>query len=114
MKGGRILAWTGGLIGAVLINFQVLAQPSSEDAVAVAQAAIVNALVAGAADHARIELAAARAKLAEAKRVMGQQDYEGANRLAAEAAGQARLAEAKAGIFQGRGLPTAPVTAGLR
>lgn len=77
--------------------FSVPAQAAThEDEVASGQAAIINALVAGASVYAPAELQQARETLDLSRRAIAQQDLVRAVQLAGMAAAAARAAEEKA------------------
>lgn len=81
------------LLAAVLFSTAAIAQPTPPEELGTAQAAIINAMVAGATVHAPAELQRARAAM-ELARKGG--DIESVRRLALQAANDARLAEARA------------------
>ena len=64
--------------------------------VAVSQAAVDNAVGAGGAEFAPLEMQAARSKLTQANQAMGAKDYSRARTLAAQAQADAKLAQGKA------------------
>ena len=83
------------LLAAVLFSFSAQAA-TPDDQVARGQAAIINALVAGASIHAPAELKEARANLELSRRALAQNDLGRAAQLAAMAAAAARAAEERA------------------
>jgi hypothetical protein len=64
--------------------------------VAVSQAAVENATVAGAAEFAPLEMASARDKIIRSQKAMASGDYALANDLATQAQAEAKLAQGKA------------------
>ncbi len=88
-------------LAAALFSLSAQAAPH-DDQVADGQAAIINALVAGAAIHAPAELRQARETLDLSRRAIVQNDLVRAAQLADRAAAAALLAEQKA--LQQRGL----------
>jgi Domain of unknown function (DUF4398) len=63
---------------------------------AVSRSAVANAVSAGGAEYAPVEMRAAQEKMDRANRAMGKEDFEDARKLAEEAQADARLAEKKA------------------
>ncbi len=63
--------------------------------VAVSQAAVDNAAVAGGAEFAPVEMTAAREKIAASQKAMAAKDYVLANDLASQAQADAKLAQSK-------------------
>lgn len=87
--------WSGILAAAVLCA-GCASTPAPTAQLAVSQGAISDALTAGAAELAPLELQHARDKMAQAQSAMAAEKHEEARRLAAEAEVDARLAAAKA------------------
>lgn len=85
------------LIGVALVaaGCSSLKTPATAD-VAVSQAAVENAVSAGGAEFAPVEMLAAREKLALANKAMTAKDYKLAIDLAAQAQADAKLARSKA------------------
>lgn len=83
-----------GLAAVVMAGCASVPRPTEE--IAVANSAITNAARAGGAEHAPVEMTAAREKMDRANRAMAKEAYEDARRLAEEAQVDARLAEKKA------------------
>jgi hypothetical protein len=70
--------------------------PAPTEQMAVSKVAIANAVSAGGAEYAPVEMRSAQDKMDGANRAMGKEDYDNARRLAEEAQVDARLAEKKA------------------
>lgn len=70
--------------------------PAPTEQMAVSRSAISNAVSAGGAEHAAVEMTSAHEKMRRANIAMGKEDYDSARRLAEEAQADARLAEKKA------------------
>lgn len=86
-----------GVIGcAALLVFGCASVPPPTEQMAVSRSAIANAVSAGGAEYAPVEMRTAQDKMDRANRAMGKEDYEDARRFAAEAQADARLAEKKA------------------
>ena len=87
-------------VGAIGVAAVVMAGcasvPKPTEQIAVSKSAITNAVRAGGAEHAPVELKTAQDKMDQANRAMVKEDYEDARRLAEEAQVDARLAEKKA------------------
>jgi hypothetical protein len=90
--------WLTVLAGgaAVLaVGCSSLKTPATAD-VAVSKAAVENAVGAGGAQYAPVEMTAARDKMALANKAMAAKDYKLARDLAAQAQADAKLAQSKA------------------
>jgi hypothetical protein len=72
------------------------APPAPTEQLAVSKVAIANAVSAGGAEYAPVEMRAAQDKLDRANLAVAKQDYDGARRLAEDSQVDARLAEKKA------------------
>jgi hypothetical protein len=70
--------------------------PPPVEQMAVAKAAIANAVSAGGSEYASVEMRTAQEKIDRASRAMEKEDFETARWLAEEAEADARLAEKKA------------------
>ena len=95
MKTKSTLGLAVVLLTAAVYSHPAMAAPH-DDQIEVNQAAIINALVAGAQDHAAAELKMARDKMALARRLAAEGDFEGARKQAALGEVQALRAEARA------------------
>ncbi len=80
--------------------FAAAAHASPQDELAASQAAIINALVAGAGAHAPAELDRAREALQLARDSMTRKDYPRARQLAERAATDAAAAERKSRLVR--------------
>ena len=87
-----------GVIGcaAVLMAGCATTGPKPTEQIAVSNSAIANAVAAGGAEYAPVELRTAQDKMERAHRAMDKEDYVNALWLAEEAQVDARLAEKKA------------------
>jgi hypothetical protein len=81
---------------AVLVSACASPGPAPTEQMAVSKVAIANAVSAGGAEYASVEMQSAQNKMDGATRAMEKQDYDVARRLAEEAQVDARLAEKKA------------------
>ena len=70
--------------------------PAPTEQMAVSRSAIANAVSAGGAEYAPVEIRSAQDKMDRAERALRKDDHEDARRLAVEAQADARLAEKKA------------------
>jgi hypothetical protein len=82
--------------GALLLAAGCASTPAPTEQIAVSQAAVNDAVAAGAPEYAALELTLARDKMTAASNAVANKDYELARRLAAEAEVDARLARGKA------------------
>ena len=88
------------VIGAIACAAVVIAGcasiPPPTEQMAVSRSAIANAVSAGGAEYAPVEMRAAQDKMDRAGRAMQKEEFQDARRLAEEAQADARLAEKKA------------------
>jgi hypothetical protein len=70
--------------------------PAPTEQMAVSRSAVANAVSAGGAEYAAVEMRTAQEKMDRAGRAMDKEEYADARRLAEEAQADARLAEMKA------------------
>ncbi|WP_295954021.1 DUF4398 domain-containing protein [Rhodoferax sp.] len=80
---------------ALLVGCSSMKTPATAD-VAVSKAAVDNAVGAGGAEFAPLEMESARTKMAAANKAMANKDYKLAASLANEAQADAKLAQGKA------------------
>lgn len=92
-QGGLALLSAAAL--ALTVGCTSLKTPATAD-VAVSNAAVANAVGAGGAQYAPLEMTAAREKLAQANKAMLAKDYKLAIELANQAQADAKLAQSKA------------------
>jgi hypothetical protein len=86
-----------GAIGCTVVAIAGCASaPPPTEQMAVSKAAVANAVSAGGAEYAPVEMKLAQDKMDRARRAMEKEDYENARWLAEEAQADARLAEKKA------------------
>src|SRR5450631_3525989 len=86
-----------GAIGATVVAITGCASvPPPTEQMAVSKSAVANAVSAGGAEYAPVEMKLAQDKMDRARRAMEKEDYENARWLAEEAQADARLAEKKA------------------
>jgi hypothetical protein len=86
-----------GVIGCAAVLMAGCASvPKPTEQIAVSRSAVANAVAAGGAEYAPVEMRTAQDKLDRAHRAMDKEDYENARWLAEEAQVDARLAETKA------------------
>jgi hypothetical protein len=78
---------------AALLVAACASVPPPKEEMAVARAAIANALGAGGVEYAPVEMRTAQEKMDRASRAMDKEEYDTARRLATEAQADARLAE---------------------
>jgi hypothetical protein len=90
----RYLAVTA--IGCAALASACASTPAPTEQMAVSRSAISNAVSAGGAEHAAVEMTSAHEKMSRANLAMAKEDYDTARRLAEEAQADARLAEKKA------------------
>jgi len=83
-------------IGCAVLASGCASTPAPTEQMAVSRSAINNAVSAGGAEHAAVEMTSAHDKMRRANVAMGKEDYDTARRLAEEAQADARLAEKKA------------------
>ena len=83
-------------IGALALAAGCASTPAPTEQMAVSKSAIANAVSAGGAEYAAVEMKSAQDKMDRANRAMAKEDYEVARALAEEAQTDARLAEKKA------------------
>ena len=81
---------------AALVVAGCASTPPPTEQMAVSKSAIANAVSAGGAEHAPVEMRGAQEKMNRADNAMQKKDYEDARMLAVEAQADARLAEKKA------------------
>ena len=81
---------------AALVVAGCASTPAPTEQMAVSKSAIANAVSAGGAEYAPVELKGAQEKMNRADHAMHKKDYEDARMLAVEAQADARLAEKKA------------------
>jgi hypothetical protein len=94
-RGRQYLA--GGAIScAVFVAGCASSPPAPTEQLAVSKVAIANAVSAGGAEYAPVEMRTAQDKLDRANRAVTRQDYDEARRLAEDSQVDARLAEKKA------------------
>jgi hypothetical protein len=86
----------GAIACAVIVVAGCASVPPPTEQIAVSRSAIANAISAGGAEYAPVEIKTAQEKMDRANRAMQKEDYEDARRLAEEAQADARLAEKKA------------------
>ena len=86
----------GAISCAVFVAGCASNPPAPTEQMAVSKVAIANAVSAGGAEYASVEMQSAQNKMDGATRAMEKQDYDTARRLAEEAQVDARLAEKKA------------------
>ncbi|MBC7682496.1 MAG: DUF4398 domain-containing protein [Ferruginibacter sp.] len=94
----KINPWASGLSAtalALLVGCSSMKTPATAN-VAVSKAAVDNAVGAGGAEFAPLEMESARTKMAAANQAMANKDYKLAATLANEAQADARLAQGKA------------------
>jgi Domain of unknown function (DUF4398) len=86
-----------GAIGCAVVAIAGCASvPPPTEQMAVSKSAVANAVSAGGAEYAPVEMKLAQDKMDRARRAMEKEDYENARWLAEEAQADARLAEKKA------------------
>jgi hypothetical protein len=86
-----------GAIGCAVVAIAGCASvPPPTEQMAVSKSAVANAVSAGGAEYAPVEMKLAQDKMDRARRAMEKEDYENARWLAEEAQAYARLAEKKA------------------
>jgi hypothetical protein len=83
-----------GIAALVVAGCASVAPPTEQ--MAVSRSAIANAVSAGGADYAPVEMRAAQDKMDRAGRAMQKEEFQDARALAEEAQADARLAEKKA------------------
>ena len=83
-------------IGALALAAGCASTPAPTEQMAVSKSAIANAVSAGGAEYAAVEMKSAQDKMDRANRAMAKEDYDVARSLAEEAQADARLAEKKA------------------
>lgn len=83
-------------IGCVAVISGCASAPAPTEQMAVSKSAIANAVSAGGAEHAAMEMTRAQEKMNRANLAMAREDYDTARSLAEEAQADARLAEKKA------------------
>ena len=83
-------------IGALAVVAGCATTPAPTEQMAVSNSAIANAVSAGGAEYAAVEMKSAQEKMDRANRAMAKEDYDAARSLAEEAQADARLAEKKA------------------
>ena len=76
--------------------------PAPTEQIAVSKSAINNAVSAGGAEYAPVEMRSAQDKLDRANRAMAKEDYDEARQYAEQAQADARLAEQKANSAKAR------------
>ena len=81
---------------AVLVVAGCASVPPPTEQMAVSKSAIANAVSAGGAEYAPVEMRAAQEKMDRANRAMQKEEFQDARRLAEAAQADARLAEKKA------------------
>jgi predicted S18 family serine protease len=87
----------GAIIFAAVFVAGCAGVPPPKEQMAVSKAAIANAVSAGGAEYAPVEMRSAQEKMDRAARAMEKEDYDVARSLAEQAQADARLAETKAG-----------------
>lgn len=83
-------------IGCVAVISGCASTPAPTEQMAVSKSAISNAVSAGAAEYAAVEMTSAQDKMNRANLALSREDYDTARSLAEEAQADARLAEKKA------------------
>jgi hypothetical protein len=89
-------SWALAAIGCAALIAGCASVPPPTDQIAVSRLAIANAVQAGGAEYAPVEMRAAQDKMDRAGRAMEKKDYDDARTLAEQAQADARLAEKKA------------------
>ena len=87
--------WVAAACAAFVVAGCASIPPPTEQ-MAVSKSAIANAVSAGGAEYAPVEMRGAQEKMNRADHAMNKKDYEDARMLAVEAQADARLAEKKA------------------
>ena len=90
-----------GLAVVLTVGCSSLKNPATTD-IAVTNAAVESAVVAGGSQYAPIEMNAARTKLAQARQAFDAMDYERAMVLADQSRADAKLAQGKANSAKAR------------
>jgi hypothetical protein len=85
-----------GGCAAIFVAGGCASNPAPTEQMAVSQSAIANAVSAGGAEYAPVEMRGAQEKMNSADAAMHKKDYADARRFAEEAQADARLAEKKA------------------
>jgi hypothetical protein len=86
--------FAAGLAAAITVGCASVPAPTEQ--MAVSKSAIANAVAAGGAEYAAVEMKSAQEKMDGANRAMAKEDYADARWLAEQAQADARLAEKKA------------------
>jgi multidrug efflux pump subunit AcrA (membrane-fusion protein) len=89
-------SWALAAISCAALIVGCASVPPPTDQIAVSRLAIANAVQAGGAEYAPVEMTAAQDKMDRAGRAMEKKDYDDARTLAEQAQADARLAEKKA------------------